>query len=471
LAKITPPTQHRVLADRYELISRIGSGGMAEVWRARDRRLGRDVAVKLLAGPAARDPSRRRRIEREARTLASVSDPSIVAVYDYGEEQTEDDVRPYLVMELVDGPDLHRYLQEHGRLDPERTSEILMAVTAAVARAHDAGIIHGDLKPANIFVDKSGPKVGDFGVARMLDEETGSTTLAATPAFAAPEVLRGAKPTAASDVYSLACLAFELLAGHPPYEGANAWEVASKHLEAPIPSVRVARPDVPVELDEAIREGMQKDPRGRPRTAAAFGERLIETPLTMPIASVGAATVPQADGRPQTEVLPSRPDLKHVAVFGPFAGVAAAARRRMERRRERTARNRSRGMLLAISLLVAVPFLILLLAMRGNDMRVPDVRGQTESAAVAALKKAGLAVSGVSYEPVEQGQAGIVVRTIPPRGQTVSPGAQVHVIASAFRATPTPAPAVDVQRFLDRREADRGRGNDGGRGNSKNDDD
>src|SRR5439155_26741286 len=121
------------------------------------------------------------------------------------------------------------------------------------------------------------PKVGDFGVARVLDEETGATTLAATPAFAAPEVLRGAKPTPASDVYSLACLAFEMLAGHPPYEGSNAWEVASKHLEAPIPSVRVSRPDAPVELDEAIRRGMQKDARRRPRTAAAFTETLGTT--------------------------------------------------------------------------------------------------------------------------------------------------------------------------------------------------
>src|SRR4029077_10792232 len=128
---------------------RIGVGGMAEVWRGRDRRLNRDVAVKLLAGPAVRDPSRRRRIEREARTLASLNDPGIVAVYDYGEDATVDgDVMPYLVMELVDGPDLHHYLRDEGRLSAAKSREILRAVGCAVATAHDAGIVHGDLKPA-----------------------------------------------------------------------------------------------------------------------------------------------------------------------------------------------------------------------------------------------------------------------------------------------------------------------------------
>jgi serine/threonine-protein kinase len=350
-------------------------------------------------------------------------------VYDYGEDPRPDgDPVPYLVMELVDGPDLHNYLDEHGRLDVARAREILRAIGCAVARAHDAGVVHGDLKPANIFVDRSGPKVGDFGVARVLDEETGATTLAATPAFAAPEVLRGAKPTPASDVYSLACLAFEMLTGRPPYEGGNAWEVATKHLEAPIPSVRVSRPAVDVELDEAIRRGMQKDPRKRPRSAEHFVEMIGAPPRTMPLAQpVVAPPSPE-----ETEALPARPDLARVAVFGPFAGLAA--------RVKRMRLPRPRGIGAAVGIGFFAVFLLLLVALRGDKLTVPDVRGDSEAAAAAALQRAGFAVSGISYEPVTQGQPGIVVRTIPPAGTHLARGASVHVIATALQATPAPAP-------------------------------
>ena len=426
------PKSGRILDDRYELAERIGAGGMAEVWRARDRRLNRDVAVKLLDGPAARDASRRRRIEREARALAAVSDPGIVAVYDYGEDSTDSgDVLPFLVMELVDGPDLHHYLQKEGRLPVDRSREILRAIGKAVSTAHEAGVVHGDLKPANVFIDRNGPKVGDFGVARVLDEETGATTLAATPAFASPEVLRGAKPTPASDIYSLACLAFEMLTGHPPYSGGNAWEVASKHLESPIPSVRVERPDVDVQLDEAVRSGMAKDARKRPGSAAKFVEMLGSAPTrTVPI-TAAAITPPDA-----TEALPSRPDLSRVAVLGPFARLAA---RRGGRRPSK------RGLIAAIAIGLFVPLFFLLVGMRGDAVAVPDVHGKAEADAAAALQKAGFTVSGVSYEPVSGGQAGIVVRTIPTAGTRLARGAKVHVIATALEApavTPSPPPAA-----------------------------
>jgi serine/threonine-protein kinase len=427
----------RVLGDRYELTERIGVGGMAEVWRSRDRRLNRDVAVKILAGPAVRDASRRRRIEREARALASVSDHGIVAVYDYGEDTTTSgDVLPYIVMELVDGPDLHHFLRDEGRPTAAKSREILQAIGRAVATAHDAGIVHGDLKPANIFIDRNGPKVGDFGVARVLDEETGATTLAATPAFAAPEVLRGGKPTKESDVYSLACLAFELFTGHPPYEGGNAWEVSSKHLEAPIPSVRQMRPDIDVQTDEAIRRGMQKDPRQRPRSASDFVGMLGAPQETIPVAVAPAALV----NPDKTEALPSRPDLEKIAVLGPFAGVGA----RLKRRR-RPDGAKSRGVLAAIVIGFALVFLFMLMAMRNDKLKIPDVHGQAEPAAAAVLKRAGLSVSGVSYEPVTQGQAGMVVRTIPSAGTPVARGAHIHIIATALEApvaTPTPVPAA-----------------------------
>ena len=266
----------RVLDDRYELIELVGTGGMAEVWKAHDRRLGRDVAVKILAGPATNDESRRRRIEREAKALAATNHPNIVAVYDYGEEEASPDGEclPYIVMELVDGPDLGRYVAEHGPLPVDETREIMSGVLAAVERAHVSGVVHGDLKPANVFIGPHGPKVGDFGVARILGQETGTTTVAATPTFAAPEVLRGERATPASDVYSAACLTYELLAGRAPYEGASGWEVAQKHFESPPPHVRRVRPDVPSDLDAAIYRGMEKRERKRFASAADFGDAI-----------------------------------------------------------------------------------------------------------------------------------------------------------------------------------------------------
>jgi serine/threonine-protein kinase len=456
----------RVLDGRYELHELIGSGGMAQVWRGRDRKLGRDVAVKILPGGAASDPSRRRRIEREARTLAAFSDPNIVALYDYGEEGGHaEGLCPYLVMEYVDGPDLHRFLREHGRLDTERAVEILASVSGAVARAHDAGIVHGDLKPANVFVDGHGPKVGDFGVARVLDEETGSTTLAATPAFAAPEVLRGAKPTPVSDVYSLGCLAFEMLTGHPPYEGGNAWEVATKHLEAPVPSVRVSRPDVPVTLDEAIRQAMRKDPRRRPRSPRAFAEMLGTTERTMPVTPPAS---PEA-ASDRTEALPHRPQLDDVAVYGPFAGVA----RRIARPREDVRPHGSRRALAAAIVLgVAVPLIVLVAVLGSRGPRVvhvPDVRGMSEAAATAALQRVGLAVAGVSYEPVTSGAAGVVTSTIPAAGTSAKRGTKMHLIATALEvtpsaATPEPVPAAIAPAAPAQRPHNHGHGHGGGDG-------
>src|SRR5438067_9714158 len=186
-------TQTRTgLEDRYELVELVGTGGMSEVWRARDKRLQRDVAVKLIPSGAAREPSRVRRIEREAKAMASINHPNVLAVFDFG---TDESGSPYIVTEYVDGPDLHKLLLERGKLDPQPAREVMSGVLAGIAVAHEANIVHGDLKPANVLMAPDGPKVGDFGVARVLGEETGTTTIAATPSFAAPEVLKGQRAT------------------------------------------------------------------------------------------------------------------------------------------------------------------------------------------------------------------------------------------------------------------------------------
>src|SRR5439155_16856045 len=200
--------------------------------------------------------------------------------YDYGEDSSGE---PFIVTELVDGPDLHRYVASAGAVPADRAVEIMRGVLSGIQVAHEAGIVHGDLKPANVLLSEDGPKVGDFGVARILEQETGTTTVAATPTFASPEVLKGERATPASDVYSAACLAFQLLTGRAPYDGANGWEVASQHLEAPVPHVREFT-NVSPELDATIHRGMSKEPHRRWPTAADFSRALLaESDVTVPV--------------------------------------------------------------------------------------------------------------------------------------------------------------------------------------------
>ncbi len=417
------------LDDRYELIELVGAGGMAEVWRARDTRLDRDVAVKVIPGAAARDPSRARRITREAKAMAALSHPNVLAVYDYGEDAVGE---PYIVTEFVDGPDLRAYLTEHGPLPAARVVGIMQGVLSGVQVAHDAGIVHGDLKPANVLMSADGPKVGDFGVARVLEQETGTTTVAATPACAAPEVLKGERSTAASDVYSAGCVAFQLLTGRTPYDGSNGWEIASKHIQEPAPHVREFV-DVPPALDAAIHRAMAKEPERRFASATEFagalGEPTASMPATVPVASRIPVGAPGGD----TVALGERPDLAKVAVLGPFATWPARIRNRFERGPS------------WLPLLVFVPLLLLVafLAFRSPSptvVNVPDVRGKVVTEAVAILQKAGLKPD-ISYRPITSGRAGIVVETLPAPTTKVNRGANVHVIATALAQTPTPTVA------------------------------
>jgi serine/threonine-protein kinase len=410
---------------------------MAEVWRARDVRLDREVAVKILSGPAAHDASMRRRIEREARALAAVSHRNIVSVYDYG-EAGDGEVEPFIVMELVDGPDLHRFLETNGPLSVGDATEIMGAVLGAVQSAHEAGIVHGDLKPANVILSTDGPKVGDFGVARILAEETGTTTVAATPTFAAPEVLRGERPTNASDVYAAACLAFHMLVGRPPYEGRNGWEIAAKHQKDPVPLLSELRADVPPELEEAVRLGMSKDPGQRHASAADFATALAASPATVAVATPAVTAAPTD----ATEALPGRPDLGREALLGPFAGWAEGAGGRV---REALRRRPMLGPLAAVVVLFAL-IAAALLARGGPELRkVPDVRGMTSGAAAGQLRTAGFATD-VSYRPVTQGEPDIVIETIPAAGAEVEAASEIHIIASALARTPEPVAREEEPR-------------------------
>ncbi|MCW2767433.1 MAG: protein kinase, partial [Nocardioides sp.] len=209
-------------ARRYRLDARIATGGMGEVWRATDTTLGRDVAVKLLKNEYADDASFRTRFETEARHAAALHHPNVASVYDFGESEPTDGSgipRPYLVMELVNGRPLSDLLRGGRPLDPEVARDLLGQAADAIGAAHAAGIVHRDVKPANLLVTPDRTvKITDFGIARAAEglgiTETGQVM--GTPQYLSPEQARGNTATPASDVYSLGVVAFECLAGHRP---------------------------------------------------------------------------------------------------------------------------------------------------------------------------------------------------------------------------------------------------------------
>ncbi|MGH8888214.1 MAG: protein kinase domain-containing protein, partial [Acidothermaceae bacterium] len=234
-------TEPRRLADRYELGEVLGYGGMAEVLRGRDIRLGRAIAVKTLRVDLAREQSFQARFRREAQSAASLNHPSIVAVYDTGESILDGVPVPYIVMEYVDGRTLRDVLKTERHIMPTRALEITASVLSALDYSHRNGIIHRDIKPGNVMLTRAGDvKVMDFGIARAVAESTSTVTQTAavigTAQYLSPEQARGEPVDPRSDVYSTGCLLYELLTGNPPFTGDSPVAVAYQRVrEDPIP--------------------------------------------------------------------------------------------------------------------------------------------------------------------------------------------------------------------------------------------
>src|SRR5689334_9718489 len=281
--------QARTLGGRYQVGELLGYGGMAEVHRGRDLRLGRDVAIKTLRSDLARDATFQLRFRREAQNAASLNHPAIVAVYDTGEEHgPSGEELPYIVMEFVNGRTLKEVLGAEGRLMPRRALELTADICAALEFSHRHGIIHRDIKPGNVMLTQTGQvKVMDFGIARAL--ASGASTMTQTSAvigtaqYLSPEQARGEAVDARSDVYATGCLLYELLCGHPPFVGDNPVSVAYQHVrEDPIPPSE-HNPDVTPDIDAIVLKAMAKNPANRYQSAGEMRNDLLRAVAGHPV--------------------------------------------------------------------------------------------------------------------------------------------------------------------------------------------
>jgi len=273
-------TSPRLLSNRYELGEVLGYGGMSEVHKGRDVRLGRDVAVKVLRADLARDPQFQERFRREAQNAAALNHPAIVAVYDTGETRTEHGPLPYIVMEYVDGQTLRDIVKTEGPLPGQRAMEIMADVSAALDFSHRHGIVHRDVKPANVMITKTGAvKVMDFGIARAVADGQAAVTQTAavigTAQYLSPEQARGEAVDARSDVYAAGCVLFELLTGEPPFTGDSPVAVAYQHVREDPKSPSALNPRVSPALDAIVLKAMSKGAPNRYQSAAEMRTDLV----------------------------------------------------------------------------------------------------------------------------------------------------------------------------------------------------
>jgi serine/threonine-protein kinase len=397
-------TKPRLVGGRYELGELLGYGGMAEVHRGHDSRLNRDVAIKVLRADLARDPSFLNRFRREAHSAAGLNHPSIVAVYDTGEDAMPDGTpQPFIVMEYVEGRTLRDIVKSEGRLPVRRAMEVVADVCAALDFSHRNGIIHRDIKPANVMITPQGAvKVMDFGIARAVADNSSTVTQTAnvigTAQYLSPEQARGETVDARSDVYSTGCLLYELIAGVPPFQGDSPVAVAYQHVrENPVmPSAR--NPEVPRALDSIVMKALAKNQLNRYQSAGDMRQDLERALANQPVSAEAVMTDAE-----RTQFIARTPP-------------PPVALRRTDYSEPDDDDSRRTGLIWAavvIALLLVIGAAGWAIVTFGKDngpttVAVPSIIGMTQDAAEARIRQANLKpVEGAPTSgPCAEGQAG-----------------------------------------------------------------
>ncbi|ROR65584.1 Stk1 family PASTA domain-containing Ser/Thr kinase [Agrococcus jenensis] len=431
----------RTLGDRYEIGDLIGQGGMAQVHRARDTRLDRQVAVKLLKPELSLDPEFRTRFRQEAQSAARMSHPTVVRVFDAGEEPAvgphgEPAAVPYIVMEYVDGRMVKDIIAE-GPLSEAEAVRITKGILTALEYSHRAGIVHRDIKPGNVMVTPGGQiKVMDFGIARAVSETSANVAqtglILGTAQYFSPEQARGETVDARTDLYSTGVILFELLTGRAPFEADTAVGVAYQHVAEEPPLASSITPGITPEMDSIVTKALEKRRGDRFQTASEFKEALDDAlagvlvpfvrtqtaPLEIGAATTMFAALAADDAEPEVEQPVQRSRRPHLVWL--WAAVA----------------------LIGVLVVGAVVWAVSLggsLPIAGLSTVVPTVSGLEEEAAITAIEEASLTPE--VRRVIDEAEAGTVLRTEPDAGITVSPGAAVTLVISNG---PPPAPLMSV---------------------------
>lgn len=428
--------------ERYEIIEQIASGGMGEVFRARDRVLGREVAVKILHRSLAGDAEFIDRFRREAQAAASLNHPNIVAVYDWGSAgQTY-----FMVMELIEGRTVREALVEAGALAPVQAADVMIQTLAALDHAHREGIVHRDIKPENLLVTSDGTvKVADFGLARAYAESRVTQapgTVTGTVAYLAPEQITGKPADPRTDLYALGVVGFELLTGHVPFTAETSVAVAYKHLEERVPAPSSLDPDIPADFDQVILWATQKDPAERPASAADLHRELSRITGTLPAAVPlrelveGLARIDiLLTERAPTVTIPRADAEMHATQVAGSLAPSGEADARSRRRRDRSAPTgrkphrvrRALFILVAIGVLGAGGWASWRFVI---PRAVPDVAGMPAGSAHNALADAGFHVIDGDTTFSDSVPRGSVVAQDPSVDQKLKPGAAVTLTIS-----------------------------------------
>ncbi|MGC4934487.1 Stk1 family PASTA domain-containing Ser/Thr kinase [Gordonia sp. DT30] len=420
------------LSDRYELGETLGFGGMSEVHYARDLLLNRDVAVKVLRADLARDPSFYLRFRREAQNAAKLNHPTIVQVFDTGETETEDGPLPFIVMEYVDGETLRDVLRRNGPVAPKQAMTWMADVAAAMDFSHRNGIVHRDMKPANVMIDSSGAvKVMDFGIARAMNDTSATMTqtsaVMGTAQYLSPEQARGIKVDPRSDIYSMGCVLFELITGEPPFTGDSPVAVAHQHVHEDPRWPSAVRPEISPELDSIVMKAMSKNKENRYQSAAELRSDLIKV---------------LAGGKPSAPLLMSEEDRS--ALLEPGSGPRRALRpdtggQPAAGKGDDTPVRRRSPWLVAGSVAAVLVLVVGLLLWwspwssgSAHKVAVPAVSGLSAADARTALERAGFGVKQLeeSSETVEAGKA---TRSAPGENVPTADGSTVTLFISNGR--------------------------------------
>jgi serine/threonine-protein kinase len=458
----------KMLGERYELGAMIGTGGMADVYLAQDVRLNRQVAIKILRSDLARDPSFVTRFNKEALSVAALNHPGIVSVYDSGKEDSPSGAMPYIVMEYVEGKTLRDIVNEGERFALNRAVEITEGILIALQYSHKNGIIHRDIKPGNIMITDSGDvKVMDFGIARAL-ADTGATmtstwNIIGTAQYLSPEQATGTQADARSDLYSVGCLLYELLAGRPPFTGDTPVAIAYQHVSAPLIPITEIQESLNPDLNAFFSIALAKDANERYQSANAMlkdlkklikGEGITtQIPKQMRkekarnrIAALSIALVLLVGGvsyfilspnqSSVTRVLPNVVGLTEAQARQELAGLTITIQRAPD---PRIPRDRVASQLPLATIRVSDGSAVTLTISDGpGDAIVPTgLLGKPLEEVRAALTAAGLRVSRTIAIDSEQ-EPGIVLKITPEPGSTVEAGTGVVLeIASGNISVPS----------------------------------